>query len=192
MIDFLNTNAGTFNLIFSFFVMIATVIYAVLTWKLVKETKRMRELQSEPKVSITAEFHETHFNFLNLKIQNIGLGPAYSLRFKVLKDFEYDAMEFVSGMGFVKNGINYLSPGHKIETFFTSLLEDFERKLSDHLEIEVTYLNAHGKEYKDTYLINFSYISGLSKLGSSPIEKIAKSIEKIETHIKSLSKGAKH
>lgn len=191
MLEFLNSNSGLFNLIFSGVVALSTVIYAVLTWKLVDETRKMREIQTEPKIAVTAEIHEKHFNFMNLKIQNIGLGPAYNIRLSLLKDFEYDLGEFVSEMGFIKNGIRYLFPGQKIETFLTSMLEDYERKIKDSFEIEVIYQNAHGKDIRDVYEISFSYFMGLSKLGASSSEKISRSIDKIEGHIKDIARQLK-
>jgi hypothetical protein len=46
-IVFLNDNSGAFTVIFAFIVVIATVIYAVLTWRLISETRRLREAQTE-------------------------------------------------------------------------------------------------------------------------------------------------
>lgn len=52
LLNFLNQNSGAFTVLFSFLVTIATLAYTILTWKLVSETKKMREVQTEPKISI--------------------------------------------------------------------------------------------------------------------------------------------
>ena len=36
-------------------VALSTVVYAFLTWRLVSETRRMREVQTEPRVSVRVE-----------------------------------------------------------------------------------------------------------------------------------------
>ena len=122
-------------------------------------------------------------------IQNIGLGPAYDIKFKVDPDFEYSENMFLSELGFIKNGIRYLAPNQRIRFFLTSLAEDSERKIQRPFEIKVTYRNAIGKIYEDTYLIDFSELIGLRQLGEPPLYKIAKSIEKIEKEIYHLSTG---
>ncbi len=47
----INNNSGAINLLFSLIAAGATVFYAVLTHRLVGETKRMREVQTEPALS---------------------------------------------------------------------------------------------------------------------------------------------
>jgi len=46
-IDFLNDNSGAFTVIFAFIVALAPVIFAILTWRLVSETRRLRKTQTE-------------------------------------------------------------------------------------------------------------------------------------------------
>jgi hypothetical protein len=41
-LEWMNNNAGVMDLLFSLVVAFATTFYAVLTWKLVGETTRMR------------------------------------------------------------------------------------------------------------------------------------------------------
>jgi heme/copper-type cytochrome/quinol oxidase subunit 2 len=58
MIDFLNKNAGALSVVFSFVVMIATVVYALLTWFLVRENKTLRKAETEPNISVYLEPEE--------------------------------------------------------------------------------------------------------------------------------------
>lgn len=53
VLDFLNKNSGALTVLFTAVVTISTVIYSVLTGKLVSETKRMRRVQTEPKIEVT-------------------------------------------------------------------------------------------------------------------------------------------
>jgi hypothetical protein len=62
--------------------MLSTFIYAILTYVLVKETIKMREIQTEPKIQIVLETFETTVNSVRLNIKNIGQGPAIDIVFK--------------------------------------------------------------------------------------------------------------
>jgi len=184
--DFLKENSGAFTVIFSALIAIATIVYAVLTWRLVSETIKMREAQTEPKVSVTIQPREEYINFIDMVIQNIGLGPAYDVKFKVDPDFEYAEGKFLSELGFMKNGLGYLAPNQKLQFFLTSMTENFEEKTKKHFEIRVTYKNSGDKKYEDIYTIDFSQLIGLSQL-KPPLYKIAENIEKIQKDIQNLA-----
>ena len=189
VLEFLNQNSGAFAVIFSAIVAIATTVYAILTWKLTSETRKMREAQTEPRVSVTIQPIEEWINFIDMVIQNIGLGPAYNIKFKVEPDFEYAKRKFLSELGFMKNGLRYLAPNQKLQFFLTSMIENFEEKTKNPFEIRVTYQNSVGKKYEDTYMIDFSQLIGLNQLGKPSLYKIAKNIEKIQQDIHHLSTG---
>ncbi|MCD6214741.1 MAG: hypothetical protein J7J46_07180 [Candidatus Desulfofervidus sp.] len=188
LVEFLNENSGAFAVIFSAVVAIATVVYAILTWRLVSETRKMREAQTEPKVSVTIQPREEWINLIDMVIQNIGLGPAYNIKFEINPDFEYMKGKFLSELGFMKNGLKYLAPNQKLQFFLT--IENFEEKTKKSFEIRVTYQNSIGKTYKDVYTIDFSQLIGLSQLGEEPpLYKIAKNVEEIKKDIHHLSTG---
>lgn len=188
-LEFLNQNSGAFAVIFSAVVAIATIVYAILTWRLVSETRKMREAQTEPKISVTIQPREEWINLIDMVIQNIGLGPAYNIKFEVKPDFEYAKGSFLSELGFMKNGLRYLAPNQKLQFFLTSMIENFGEKTKKPFEIKVTYQNSMGKKYEDVYVIDFSQLIGLSQLGEPPLYKIAKNIEKIQKDLHHLSTG---
>jgi len=189
LVEFLNENSGAFAVIFSAVVAIATIVYAILTWKLVSETRKMREAQTEPKISVTIQPIEEWTNLIDMVIQNIGLGPAYDIKFEINPDFEYMKGKFLSELGFMKNGIKYLAPNQKLQFFLTNMIENFEEKIKKPFEIRVTYQNSIGKTYEDVYMIDFSQLIGLIRLGKPPLYKIAKNVEEIKKDIHNLSTG---
>ncbi len=211
VLEFLNQNESAFTVIFSALVAIATVVYAILTWKLVSETRKMREAQTEPNICVTIEPSEVWINFIDMAIQNIGLGPAYNIQFKVDPDFEYEKGKFLSELGFMKNGFKFLAPSQRFKFFLTNLLEayvekiavpeateekiikhqTFEEKMKTHFNIKITYQNILGKSYESTYLIDFSHLIGLSQVGELPIYKISENIEAIRKDIHNISTGSK-
>lgn len=96
VLEFLGQNESAFTVIFSALVAIATLVYAILTWRLVSETRKMREAQTEPNISVTIQPREEWMNFVDLIIQNIGLGPAYNIKFEINPDFKTFTGKFLS------------------------------------------------------------------------------------------------
>ncbi|MBI5778974.1 MAG: hypothetical protein HZA49_05915 [Planctomycetes bacterium] len=96
MLEFLNQNSGAFNLLFSFLVSLATIVYAILTWRLVSETRKIREIQIDPKISINIQPKEEAKSFIEMVIKNIGLGPAYNISFELSNDFEHEKGKYLS------------------------------------------------------------------------------------------------
>lgn len=189
MLEFLNENSGAFAVAFSAVVAIATIVYAILTWRLVSETRKMREAQTEPKISVTIQPREEWISLIDMVIQNIGLGPAYNIKFEIKPDFEYAKGNFLSELGFIKSGLRYLAPNQKLQFFLTSMIENFEEKTKKPFEIKVTYQNSMGKKYEDAYVIDFSQLIGLRRLRRAPLYDIAKDIEKIKEDLHLLSTG---
>ena len=189
IIKFLNDNDGAFTILFSAIVALATVVYAILTWRLVTETKEMRKVQTEPKISVIFQPREEWINLIDLVIKNIGLGPAYDIKFEIKPDFEYRQGHFLSKLNFVKNGIKYLAPNQKMQFFLTSLVHNFEKKTKTPFDIKVTYNNKIGEPYTEIFTIDFSELVGLGQLGKPPLNIIAENIEKIQKDTHDISSG---
>jgi len=169
-------------------VAVATITYAILTWKLVSETRKMRESQTEPRISVIIQSREESINFIDMIVQNIGLGPAYNLKFEIVPDFECWEGKYLTMLGFIRNGIRYLAPNQKIQFFLTSLTEKIE-KIKERFEMKVTYKNSAGKFFNDTFIIDFSEFEGRGTLGTPFIHSLCKSLEEIKKHIEYISNG---
>jgi len=70
--------------------------------QLVSETARMRKAQTEPEISITIQPGEEMINFIDMVIENIGLGSAHKICFEVISDFEFEEGKLVSNIGYLK------------------------------------------------------------------------------------------
>ena len=195
VVNFLNQNSGALQAVFAGIVMLATVVYACLTAQLVAETKRMREVQTEPKIEITASPREEFVNIITLRIENIGLGSAYNIGF-VLSGLsnstgEGQLIEDFSKSQFLAKGLRYLGPRQILHSGFTQITENFEEKIKARLNIEVTYNNATGKTYKDTIPILFEEFDGYGSIGKPNLYAIAQSLEKIQKNFEHLISGFK-
>jgi len=177
------------TLLFSGVVAFSTVVYAILTWQLVKENRKIRETQTEPVISIFIVQSEQWINLIDLVVRNIGLGPAYNLEFSVEPDFVYEKGRKLSEINFIKNGIQYLPPHQEIRFFLTSLVEDYQTKKETPFKISVIYENYSKKKYKQEYPIDFSIWDGLFFIGKNSLVKISDSLENIKKDLHNLTTG---
>lgn len=190
-LDFLNKNGGAVNAISTIFLTIVTLLYVILTWNISKETKIMRMAQTEPNISAIIQSEDSNINFIDLIIKNIGLGPAYDVKFKINPDYEDRILGGkLSEIGFIKNGLPYFAPNQEFKIFLTNMAENYEEKMKKTFEIKVEYKSIIHKSYSNTYLIDFSQMRGLSSFGEPPLYQIAADIEQIKKDIKNLSTGS--
>jgi flagellar basal body-associated protein FliL len=69
MVDFLaflHKNSGALIVIFTAVVTLSTVVYAILTAMLAVETKKMRQVQTEPKIEVVLRPREEIINIVNI------------------------------------------------------------------------------------------------------------------------------
>ncbi|MFM1900429.1 MAG: hypothetical protein RLZZ216_1005 [Cyanobacteriota bacterium] len=193
LFKYLTENSGALSILFSAAVTVATVIYAILTWKLVTETRLLREAQTEPRIEVTAQPFETAFNLLRLQVRNTGLGPAQRLRFriKVIEGGE-PAQRMVGELtqpNFFAKGLEYFGPGQERFSAFTNMTVDFNAKVASVFEITMRYEGATGKRYEASTIIDMAEWKGAQQLGTPSLYKIANSIDKIQRDIGHLTTG---
>ena len=85
----------TIGLFLSLVLVIATTVLAFTTWVLSKETRRMREFQEAPRLSIRVERTSESSKYLNLVLRNEGHGVAKNVRFG---DFEGHPLSYSEGV----------------------------------------------------------------------------------------------
>lgn len=196
VIGFLNQNAGVLSTLFSGIVMLATVVYAILTASLVAETRRMREAQTEPRMEIVASPREEFVSIVTLRVKNIGLGPAYDVRFAFRGEAktagEDELIKDFTKSQFLSKGLRYLGPEQQLESGFTQMTQNFAEKIKARLSVEVTYSSAVGKSYKDVIPIHFEEFEGYGTIGTPHLYSIAESLKKIERNVDHLASGFRH
>ena len=180
-LELLNSNSGAIAVIFSGFVAMSTVVYAVLTWFLVSETKRMREAQTEPNMSISLQQRGRWGDLLDIVIQNIGSGEAFDVKFEANTDFRINSpvkryQNRFQDLNIIKNGLSHVAPNQSY-VFFLAPVRLVENE--PNFEIKVRYKNSAGTPLPEkTYLIDFSTFTGTVQ-GGDPLEAIADNIGKL-------------
>ncbi len=195
LIEFLNQNSGALTVLFTGVVTISTVVYAVLTAVLVSETKKMREVQTEPRIEITLRPFESAINIVRLHIKNIGLGPAQDIHFnasvisggegakKLLAEF--------TETNFFKTGLKYFGPGQEMYSHYTQMAQDHDQKIESVLLFEMEYKSVTGSKYKERTIIDMSEMKGHYQLGKPNLYAISQSLEKIQKDFGHIASGFK-
>jgi hypothetical protein len=195
-IAYLNSNSGALTVLFTAVVTISTVAYAILTWGLVSETKKMREVQTEPRIEITLKSLDFAINIVRLHVRNIGLGPAKNIRFashissggeiaeKLLEEF--------NKTNFLKVGLKYFGPGHELHSRHIQVTKNFDSSIIESVLIyDVQYESVTGKKYNDQITIDISEQKGMKQLGKPNLYAIAQSIEAIQKEFSHVVSGFK-
>lgn len=163
---------------------IATAVLAAATIVLTWETRRMREVQSEPDVFVQLEPEPGNIPDIYLVIGNIGQGAAYNIKFDINPDYEYQKGKLLSELSYINDGISYLARNQIIKSHLIWLHANnrlpFE-KLYTPFNIVVKYENKRGKKYTRIYPIDLGQFKDLTSVS---LPSIPKNIEKIEEHLK--------
>ena len=133
---------------------------------------------------------------IDIAIKNIGLGPAHDIKFDIIPltkdETTIELIKELKEKRFLSSGLNYLSPGQEISSFFTSTNTKFKEKMESQILIRASYKNAIGKNYSNEYMVNLSELEGIIKIGQPPpLYNIAKDIKVIKDEIKHLTSGFK-
>lgn len=179
-------------LVFSGLVAVSTVFYALLTLKLVTETRRMREVQTEPRISIRPELAENvGHGGIELVIRNEGLGSAQNIRFEFQGDPTYFELSGpIDQLPVIKNGLQYLGPNQSFRFLLGWLFgEAFTRANQEPWVFEIQYENQVGSKKKDKFVVDFSQFSQLIVGGGPPLYKMEKHLEKLQRDVHNLMTG---
>jgi hypothetical protein len=166
---------------------VAALGYALLTFSLVDATERLTrasadslEAQTRPNVIVRAQPYRT---ILFLMVENKGAGEAFNVRFEVTGgSFERFPKQRVTEARFMREGFAYLAPGQEYGVMAADQIRQPEGDPS--ATVTVTYRSRAGREYVGTFPIHLLDLFGLDALeGHTPIGRIAKALEKIQTHV---------
>ena len=195
VLDYLNKNSGALSVLFTAVVTISTVANSILTRILVSETRRMRQVQTEPKLEITVKPFDFAINIVRLQVRNIGLGPALNVKFKpkVLSvgDGAQSLLQEFTHTNFFKIGLNYFGPGQEMHSNFTQLSQNHEAKMSSVLLFDLEFDSVTGVKYEEQVVIDMSELRGIGQLGIPNLYSIAKSLEKIKDDFAHVTSGSR-
>ncbi|MCT7616261.1 hypothetical protein N5U05_00725 [Aliarcobacter butzleri] len=154
----------------SLLLVIATIVYVTFTYKLFAETKKLREVETSPFISLVLSPFRSSIH-LSLKIKNIGKAPAYNISFEIEEKYS-DIFRFN-----FKNNINYFSPEQEIEAFGKEYAFFIALEV-DNIPIKVIYYSKDKTKYEEVFLLEWNSLDGIL-LGDDNLGNIEKHLKKI-------------
>ena len=184
IIGWLNANDGAIIGIATVVLVSITICYTYLTWRLLKAN-------DTPEIAISLRPHEGHIHCVMLCIENIGTGAARDIQFQTDLSFKPDGERALEKVGFLKNGIDYLGPGEKIEHFLVSVIGKLDKLKNTPLEIGVTYADSVKlkRKHKRIFSLDFGEDEGLATVGKPPLFEIATATKDIQRDLRHITTG---
>lgn len=151
-----------FNITFSGIVAVSTVFYVILTSKLVSETRKNRELQTTPVLSVYIEVGEADIAYKYIVFENIGYGVAKNVNFFVIQDSTYhdNMYDRLEEKGIFQNGLSYFYPKQKFKYFLSHTPSIPDEHKNGSIEIEIKYENIFGTEKSERFCIKLNEYYG--------------------------------
>ena len=183
-------------IVFTGVVAVSTVAYALLTWRLVAETRRLREVQTEPRVSIRVEADHTGHPGYELIIQNNGQGVAKNVSFEFEGDPSYFRSSWVNRLPpainelpVIKDGLDYLEPNQTYRfPLGTVSPAEYEHAVETPWIFRAKYESLHGKLRTDTYVVDFSQFRGML-FEPNHLKEIAGRMKAVQEDLHRLAEG---
>ncbi|EOG6951567.1 hypothetical protein ACLH30_003250 [Edwardsiella piscicida] len=195
LFDFIVKYSGAFSVVFSAIVTVSTIVYSCLTYKLFAETKKMRMVQTEPKIEITIKSADIAIHMVRLHVKNIGLGPAINVKFnpKVIRGGEVaqSLLDELTMINFFNTGFNYFGPSQERYSSYADMTTGYDGKIESVLAFDISYESTTGVKYQESSTIDMSELKGAYRLGTPNLYSIAKSIEKIQHDVSHITSGSK-
>lgn len=169
----------------NFFIASLNVLFAYF---LLRETIKLRKVETEPEISIFLEQISSGGNF-NIVVKNIGKGAAYDIKFNYSLDpVDQEKLKYfkIEELGFF-NGVKYMAPDQQYRTLFCGPTL-FVKPLPTPLKFNVEYFNKSRKLITDDFIIDIGEYWGTFSLQTIKLEDINKSIIEISRNIAGLRK----
>lgn len=187
IIEWIKSNDSLITLLFSLVVMISTVVYAILTKKLVNETIIMRRIQTDPKIMIDISPTEHQAYLFNFLIENIGKSAAVNITFRLIDEPDFKNNKKISQYSFIQKGIKAMSPNEKFKTFLFSTINEDITFTDNQFTIIVEYEDLNKRKYSENIIFDLEYLNDLKYVNSDPIHIISDNIKKIEKSLTKIS-----
>jgi len=187
IISSFNEQYSTFVIaFFTVILALATIALAYFTFMLFTETKKMRELQTDPKLTVYITPSTIEVIFKNLIIENIGSGPAYNVKFELSDVFTlYDKRE-LSEIRIIKGGIPYIPPKEKYEFLLTDI--DYIKYADTYFTITTTYENSMKQSFSEKFIIDFSLWKDLEILHPKGFNQVVTELQNINKNLEKIKK----
>lgn len=168
----------------SLVLMLATLVYVYFTYKLTKETTKLREVETSPFINVKLVPEQ---GFSKIFVENIGNAPAYKLTIK----FEEEAFKSIKSDLYktYMSEISYFGVGQVLDiTLRTEKLLESE----EDIVLNLIYYSNDNRKFNEIIHLNFKAEKNLGvaypkKEYESELKILTKEIEKVGKNIETLA-----
>jgi len=189
IMNWLNSNSGAIGALSAVVLTIITAVYVFLTGWLAKESQAMRLAMLQPELAVYLCSAEGAPLFLLLRIENIGSGPAYRLRFGTDRPFRTENGMDLRELGIFRKGLSFLAPKQRIEHFL-GVIGKLDQLIKVPLKVSVEYRDVLGKSHTRDFVLDFGEFENITTLGTPPLHEIATAAKKIQENIHHWATGS--
>ena len=164
---------------------IATVLYTWINWKILQESIAARRQKNSPNIVPYLKSSDNH-EALFLYIKNMGEGCAKDVKIKVFKDYNrFCGKELLlSQLNIFNEGVNIFPSGYELH-YGLNWWKDIENKgLDDYIELEVKF-----KDLNDHLYGPYRYNLKFSQIESTYLTPPETHIGQIAYYLKQISKN---
>lgn len=173
--------------------LLLALVNLLFVYLLLRETVKLREVETEPELSIYIQQNQTISGVYDIIVKNIGKGPAYNLTFHFDTESELIKVQNfrkLHELGFFQ-GVDYLAPNQEYGTLFGGQ-EMMKQPPIKPLKIQVNYTNKKSKKkYSDSFIIDPSNYWGTSYFGTKTLSDISRDLDKISSEVHRVSEQLK-
>lgn len=163
-LNFINSNSA----LWSFLATIATVIYVILTYKLLKETINTRKIQNQPYVIVDIELKSIYVKMI---VKNVGNSPAKNINIDILPEISTPFSH-----------IEFLAPNREISSIISYVFrQNSNEEKQTKYRFSISYNNTYEKSttYKHDYEIDISPLLESTNLNENENKAIVEKLDKM-------------
>lgn len=136
---------------------------------------------------LSAEASTQNFSDINLRLENVGAGPAYDVHIDVSPPFvrvrEVEEVPLSKARIFAKP-IPMLPPNFSLVTWFDSAIERNNASMPAQHDVRIRYHDGHGHKWDERQVVDVNYLNDLLFTETYGVHHIAKSLRDIEKLLK--------
>ncbi len=182
IIEWLNANSGAVIAIAAVIFVGIISYYIHLTWRLLKAS-------NTPEIVVSLRPHKAHVQLVLLCVENIGTGAAHDLQFTTNPTSIPNLDVPFEKIGFLKSGIAYFEPGHKLEQFIVNVTNKLDDLKQMPFEVRLAYRDSVNHKHERAFQLDFAVNEGFSQIDKPPLFEIAKAITRIRMDVSNIAAG---
>lgn len=180
-----------FMLIASLILAVITGVYVLLTRKLVNIQQEMLKISNTPELNIFLTYGNmtVHSYTVDLCISNTGTGSALDLKFSGnFSSFKpKQGAHTLADWEIIRNGISHFGPGRHYQRAIYDVKEYNSIDLpTEILTMNIEYKDVTGKEYAKTFRLNFNHIESYLRTEDPSIGNINGSLLRIDNNLREI------